>query len=196
MPSRCPHNMVNFGPLTAEIGSGVWGTPANFIVFRVLAALLHGSECQPNFAALNRGRHLCSAGRPSRWALAHIIVLFVAGLLAHCCGCFRGVRLLYSIYSGVPEVLQQPKTLCNSCGPNVQQICPLCWFYHHAWQCHGSHRDMWIHHATENSITVLAASVSSPVYTIQPVVKPPLSNRLTTGCIMYTNIQPASQNWK
>jgi len=30
------------------------------------------SERQPNFAALNRGRHLCSAGRPSRWALAHI----------------------------------------------------------------------------------------------------------------------------
>jgi len=22
--STCPHNMVNFGPLTAEIGSGVW----------------------------------------------------------------------------------------------------------------------------------------------------------------------------
>jgi len=30
------------------------------------------SGCQPNFAALNRGRHLYSAGRPSRWALAHI----------------------------------------------------------------------------------------------------------------------------
>ena len=29
---------------------------------------------QPNFAALNRGRHVCSAGRPSRWALAHILV--------------------------------------------------------------------------------------------------------------------------
>jgi len=27
---------------------------------------------QPNFAALNRGRHLYSAGRPSGWALAHI----------------------------------------------------------------------------------------------------------------------------
>jgi len=26
----CPHTLVNFGPLTAEIGSGVWGTPANF----------------------------------------------------------------------------------------------------------------------------------------------------------------------
>jgi len=30
---------------------------------------------QPNFAALNRGRHLYSAGRPSRWALARILVL-------------------------------------------------------------------------------------------------------------------------
>ena len=30
---------------------------------------------QPNVAALNRGRHLYSAGRPSRWALAHILVI-------------------------------------------------------------------------------------------------------------------------
>jgi len=29
---------------------------------------------QPNFAALNRGHHLYSAGRPSRWASAHILV--------------------------------------------------------------------------------------------------------------------------
>jgi len=35
---------------------------------------------QPNFAALNRGRHLCSAGRPSRWALAHILVPYVVRL--------------------------------------------------------------------------------------------------------------------
>ena len=42
MSSTCPHNMVNFGPLTAEIGSGVWGTPTNFNGFCVLAALLHG----------------------------------------------------------------------------------------------------------------------------------------------------------
>jgi len=41
--STCPHNMVNFGPLAAEIGSPVWGTPANFNGFRVLAALLHGT---------------------------------------------------------------------------------------------------------------------------------------------------------
>jgi len=35
--------MVNIGPLAAEIGSVVWGTPANFNGFRVLAALLHGT---------------------------------------------------------------------------------------------------------------------------------------------------------
>ena len=74
--------MVNFGPLTAEIGSGVWCTPANFNWFRVLAALLHAvhgiysSGRQLNFSALNKGRHLCSAGRPSRWALAHILVSY------------------------------------------------------------------------------------------------------------------------
>ena len=28
--STCPYNMANFGPLTAEIGSGVWGTPYKF----------------------------------------------------------------------------------------------------------------------------------------------------------------------
>jgi len=65
--------MVNFGPLAAEIGL------PNFNGFRVLAVLLHGSqvEREPNFAALNRGRHLCSAGRPSGWALAHISSFFV-----------------------------------------------------------------------------------------------------------------------
>ena len=34
--------MVNFGQLAAEIVSLVWGTPANFNGFCVLAALLHG----------------------------------------------------------------------------------------------------------------------------------------------------------
>jgi len=33
--------MVNFGPLAAAIGPVVWGTPANFNGFRILAALLH-----------------------------------------------------------------------------------------------------------------------------------------------------------
>jgi len=34
--SVCSHNMVNFGPLAAEIDPVVWGTPANFNGFRVL----------------------------------------------------------------------------------------------------------------------------------------------------------------
>jgi len=56
--SICPHNMVNFGLLTAEseiywrvwgtpatfdVYWRVWGTPATFDGFRVLAALLHGT---------------------------------------------------------------------------------------------------------------------------------------------------------
>jgi len=33
-------HMANFGQLAAEIGSGVWGTSANFNVFHVLASLV------------------------------------------------------------------------------------------------------------------------------------------------------------
>jgi len=71
--------MVNFGPLAAEILSLVWGTPAKFNGFRVLAALLHSTLVVgvSQTAALNRGRHLYSAGWPSRWALAHISSLFL-----------------------------------------------------------------------------------------------------------------------
>jgi len=71
--------MVNFGTLAAEIVSLGWSTLANFNGFRVLAALLHDTSSgrQPNFVALSRGRHLYSEGQPSRWALAHILVLFV-----------------------------------------------------------------------------------------------------------------------
>jgi len=141
--SRCPHNIANFGPLTAEIGLPVWGTPANFNRFRVLASLLQrcrspeanqtlhdlwsspglvhyiyifGGFCPwQNFATckihfvsksciliywqrycmalqqrasaklcgvvqgmelqnFRTGHHLYSAGWPSRWASAHILV--------------------------------------------------------------------------------------------------------------------------
>jgi len=41
--STCPQNMVNFGPLAAQIDPVVWGTPANFDGFCILAALLHGT---------------------------------------------------------------------------------------------------------------------------------------------------------
>jgi len=42
--------MANFSPLAAEIGSGVWGTLANFNGFHVLPALLQATRSgrQPN----------------------------------------------------------------------------------------------------------------------------------------------------
>ena len=96
----CPYNMVNFGPLAAEIISLVWGTPANFNRFRVLAALLHGTllVSANQIAALNRGRHLYSAGRPSRWALAHISSLYV------CC-----LHLSKALYQRLTFLLQVSK---------------------------------------------------------------------------------------
>jgi len=41
--STRPQSMANFSPLTTEIGLPVWGTPADFNGFRLLAALLHGT---------------------------------------------------------------------------------------------------------------------------------------------------------
>jgi len=64
------------------------GHPANFTGSRVLAALLHGSQTVSvsETAALNRGRHLCSTGQPSRWALANILVMILFCLLfSHAC---------------------------------------------------------------------------------------------------------------
>jgi len=67
MSSTCPHNMVNFGPLAAEIVSLVWGTPANFNGFSVLAALLLGTpivgvsqtlrRCTEGAACIRQGGH-------------------------------------------------------------------------------------------------------------------------------------------
>jgi len=99
--STCSHNMPNFRPLTAEVGSEVCGTPANFNGFcsmetnqtlhdvwpspvywqcyctalqqrasAKLCSVVRGMELQ-NF---RRGRHLYSAGRPSHWASADILV--------------------------------------------------------------------------------------------------------------------------
>jgi len=77
MSSTRLHNVMNFGPLAAEIDPIVWGAPAKATGFESWQRYCTASSSgrQPNFAALKRGRHLCSAGRPSRGALAHILVL-------------------------------------------------------------------------------------------------------------------------
>jgi len=53
------------------------GREPDVFALRIFMAALR-SRCghQPNFAALNRRRHLYSAWLPSRWALAHILVAF------------------------------------------------------------------------------------------------------------------------
>ena len=64
-------NMANFGPLTVrEFGAPLQISTGFASWQRYCTASSSGR--QPNFAALNRGRHLCSPGRPSGWALAHI----------------------------------------------------------------------------------------------------------------------------
>jgi len=51
--STCSYKMANFGPLTAEIVSLVWGTPANFDGFRVIGFVTAATSLtggQPYFA--------------------------------------------------------------------------------------------------------------------------------------------------
>jgi len=80
MSSTCPHNMVHFSPLAAEIGPVVWGTPPNFKGFRILAGLPHGILVVGISQTLRRWTEGATYGpltrRPSRWASAHILVLF------------------------------------------------------------------------------------------------------------------------
>ena len=62
--STCSYNMVIFGPLAAEILSLVWGTPANFSGFRVLASLLQ----RRRLTELRKSTKLCTMfGRLLPW---------------------------------------------------------------------------------------------------------------------------------
>jgi len=72
--STSPRNMVHVGLLTAEIGSGLCGTLANFNEFRVLASLLHWRRA----AEVNQTLH-------DVWpspGLVHYIYSFWGGALA------------------------------------------------------------------------------------------------------------------
>jgi len=64
--SACPHNMANFSPLAAKIGSVVWDIPGNFNGFRVLAVLLHGTPAVGVSQTLRRGTegatYICHSG--------------------------------------------------------------------------------------------------------------------------------------
>jgi len=74
---------------------------------------------QPNFATLNRGRHLYSAGRPSRWALAHSLVIssfFIPGMVLSCNKIKSHFKEFYNVlvfYFNMEPRLNDPLDLCR-----------------------------------------------------------------------------------
>jgi len=74
----CPPSMVSFGPLAAVICWWVWGTPANFNGFRLLAALLHGTLywASAKLCSIEQRTPPIFCRRPSRWAFAHLASFF------------------------------------------------------------------------------------------------------------------------
>ena len=75
------HTSLQYGELWPTSGWDRFvslGRPSKFQrVLRIgsVTAWHSSSGRQPNFAALNTGHHIYSAGRPSRWAFSHILVI-------------------------------------------------------------------------------------------------------------------------
>ena len=77
--STCPQNMVNFGPLAAEIGSLVWGTSANFNGFASwgVTARHSSSGCQPNCGVEQRAPPIFGRVAITLGIGPHSIYLFI-----------------------------------------------------------------------------------------------------------------------
>jgi len=90
--SICPRNMVNFGPLTAEIRWRVWSTSANFNRFRVLASLLQRRRS----TEVNRTLHNVW---PSLGLVHNIYILL---------GCYRLTEFCQLQNSPCVQVLRSP----------------------------------------------------------------------------------------
>ena len=70
---------------------------------------------QPNFAVLNRGLHLYSARRPSRWASAHILVLSSSSILLAYNLSRRRLEVCHTSTHGTPySANSQPKQSASS----------------------------------------------------------------------------------
>ena len=126
------HNMGNLGPLVAEICSGVWAPIKFQRVSRVgsVTAWLSSSRHQPNFAVLNTGRHLYSAGQPSRWALTHILVPIILGMAfatacandRSCDKCVKTVQTLFQFLTGFYKITIEIKLLVFLAADNCMFI--------------------------------------------------------------------------
>ena len=79
--------------------------------------------------ALNRGRHLCSAGRPSRWALAHILVL-----------CMLTDKAAFSKRLNKVDMLNS-----RDLGRYVNQVCCPVWFIYFTYDVIYLHKDIKAH---------------------------------------------------
>ena len=93
--------MVNFGLLAAEIVSLVWGTPANFYGFRVLAALLQGTlivGVSQTLRRLTEGATYIRQGGHHNCALAHILVLSFCPRLISAVADWMSTILLHMVW--------------------------------------------------------------------------------------------------
>ena len=75
--STCPHNMANFGPPVAEIGSRVFGTPA-------ISTGFTSCLCCCSDAAHRRPTKLCTMFGPSPRLLHYIYIFGGSYPLIHC----------------------------------------------------------------------------------------------------------------
>jgi len=94
MSSTCPRNTANFGPLVAEIHPVVWGTKIStgFVSWQRYCTA-SSSGHQPNFAALNRGRHLFGRATIGLGIGPHSGLLIFYGLFARLGFCHDKVFL-------------------------------------------------------------------------------------------------------
>ena len=112
---------------------------------------------QPNFAAMNRGRHRYSAGRPSRWASTHILVSYVlqtwALVMLQVETCRKTLLLLLLLLLLHKEVqLQNPWWTASI-------VCPM---------CGGSCLKFNSAHFTHNQFTLCELTVVSTTSDVMP----------------------------
>jgi len=96
-----PHISLQYGELRPTSGWDCFVSLKHPSKFQRLSRLgsitarYSSSGRQPNFAVLNRGRHLHSAGRPSRWASAHILVYILYNIIEF----MRAVNMIWISFS-------------------------------------------------------------------------------------------------
>jgi len=102
-----PHLSLQYGELRPTSGWDLLaslGHPSRFQWVSRLGTVTvwqSGSGHQPNYAALNRGRHLYVAGQPSRWTLAHILVGICLATIKDCSSRVLHMRLFWYVENGL-----------------------------------------------------------------------------------------------